>query len=633
MTHLLTPANIRAATETIIRIASETIPTRINRVTVSEWAEENRVLTEGPYPGPFSFDVIPYMREIADCLSETSNVKEIACLKGSQIAATVGLGENWIGYIIDVSPGPMMYVNGNADMAGPQMELRVDSMINNSGISHKIKSQNMREGQRKTGDVKNRKEFPGGWLLAGGPKSGMIKRSFSAKYIYADEIDMWPVSVGAEGDPVQLLRQRKKAYASNYKILWTTTPLFKHNSHIYRLYLEGDQRKYHVPCKHCGYMQSLKWKQLKFDKDENGNLIYKTDKSGNEIISSSVRYECEKCGREWKNDDKDYFLPKGKWKPTAKPSFPGLRSYHISGMLSPVGFSTWEDGVIEYLDAVKNNEKQKLQVWTNNFLGEPFEDYGEKINPATIYTRDRDYYAGTLPVESKPLFITIGADVQADRIECEIVAWGKDAESWSINYHKIKGDTEDIDGAAWNSLKSIIKKDYNGMVPILSAVDAGYRTDRVYEFCDSFETGVHPVMGQETISGGKQYIKAYPVSGRTAARIDVNTDLIKQLFYKQLAKSPFEDGGYPKGYCHFPIEYDRDHFNRLTAEQRIFDPAKKKWIWDAGGRRNEQLDCRIYNIAMLYAYRQYVEEVERERLDDKNYSLSWDEFWKYVGAE
>ena len=36
--------------------------------------------------------------------------------------------------------------------------------------------------------------------------------------------------------------------------------------------------------------------------------------------------------------------------------------------------------------------------------------------------------------------LTAGVDVQADRLEMEVVGWGRDEESWSIGYHVIPGD-------------------------------------------------------------------------------------------------------------------------------------------------------------------------------------------------
>lgn len=633
-TDLLTPSDYLTAIEELIQKSYEIIPVEINRILVSEWAEKNRVLPEGlsPYPGSYSFDVNPYMREIVDCLSESSPVHEVAVMKGTQVMATVGLGENWIGYVIDSAPAPMLYVSGDATMAETQMELRVDAMINSAGIAHKIASQHKRKTQRKSGDIKTRKEFPGGFLVAAGPNSGAKLRSMSFQDIYVDEIDSFPDSTGKEGDPIYLIRRRVDAFSETYKILWTSTPLFEHNSKILALYREGDQRRYFVPCKHCGHMQYLKWSQLKFKYLEDGRLDCKIGKDG-KIKSSSVHYECEVCGGEWKNSDKDWFLPRGEWRPTAEPRRPGLRSYHVPGLLSPVGFRSWDDAVIDFLQIKHEGfPRLKYQNFVNTFLGETFEDRGESPKIETLLTRERTYHTNSLPENAKPLFVTIGADVQKDRIECEVVAWGKNAESWSINYYVFHGDTSVLESEAWEAMKTIIRRKHAGMKVILTGIDSGYHTDVVYSFCDQFEGGVHPVMGVEKLKNA--YIKLFNVPGHFHARIDINTDLLKQEIYRYLSKGRYESGEYPRGYCHFPIEYSREHFNRLTAEKRIVEinqSGKEVYKWDAGKRRNEQLDCRVYALAMVYGYRLSIEtELKVNQQIDEEYNLTWEDFWNYL---
>jgi len=643
MSEIFTAEKRRESLEWLIELFA-TCPTRIERITVSEWAEEHRTLSEGltPYPGPYSFDVCPYMREIVDCLSESSPVREVAVMKGTQIMFTVGGIENWIGYTIDIAPGPMLYVTGDAGLADTQMELRIDSMINNSGIAHKIGTQSKREGQRKTGDIKTRKEFPGGFLVAAGPNSGAKLRSMSFKKVNVDEVDSFRDSTGKEGDPVYLIRRRVDAFTESYKILWGSTPLFSHNSKILQLYKEGDQRKYFVPCKHCGHMQFLKWGKkdepggLHFDHDEDDMLICEVNKDG-EITSSSVRYICEKCGGEWTNRDKDFFLPRGEWRPTANPRRPGMRSYHIPGLLSPVGFRSWENAVIEYLQIKHENfQKLKFQNWVNTFLGEPFEDRGGKPKIEALLTQERTYHAGSLPQDARPLMITIGSDIQENRIECEIVAWGRDFESWSINYHVIPGNTSNLDDQCWSALREIITTNYAGMQPTLSAIDAGFISETVYTFCDTFESGVHPVMGQHYLNKDRTYINPAECVGHRHYRIDVNDNLFKQEVYQFIAKGRYESGVSPRGFCHFPIDYSRQHFIQLTNEQRVLEHDRNgtaKMVWKTTGR-NEQLDCRKYALAMVYAYREYVQSVMRnEDILGEEEILPWSNFWDYLGGE
>ncbi|MDC7218633.1 MAG: phage terminase large subunit family protein [Spirochaetales bacterium] len=638
MSSVMTPESRKEALLQFYDFINVDIPTEINRTKVSEWAEEHRILTEGPYQGPFSFDVVPYLRELADGLSPSdTDTREVVFMKPARVGATVSVGENWIGATIDAFPCDMGYITSDGAMAEIQMQTRIDALINESGIGEKIGDVKKRDTQKKTMDKTVLKAFPGGSLMAGGPNSSFFKRSVGFKFLNITELDGFADNIGKEGDPVGLFRRRCGAFANEYKILWESSPKLKHNSKIYRLYKEGDQRKYFVECKHCGHKQALVWGK----KDEKGGLKFEHDEE-NRLVEGSVHYECEKCLGHWKNEDKDFFLPDEKaggtaeWKPTAVPRKPGIKSYYLNALYSPIGFISWEQIVMEFLE-IKNKGFPPLefQVWINTVLGEPFEDRGERPKIEAILTREKNYHKGELPEEAKPLFVTIGADIQANRIECEIVAWSKDSESYSVNYHVIPGDTSDSSDACWEALRGVITQEYGGLPVTLAGIDAGFRTDLVYAFCDSFEAGVHPVMGVETIDKGKEYIKLYTVAGHNAPRVDINTDLLKQEVYNHLGKGRYEDGRTPKGYCHFPVEYSRQHFAQLTAEDRVkkVTAAGTKYKWDNKGRRNEQLDCRVYARAMAYGYRQFIENLlkdEGEIEDDQ--TLSWDDFYNYLAA-
>jgi phage terminase large subunit GpA-like protein len=611
-------------------LVKETIPTRLSDRKVSEWAESKRTLPVGlsPYPGPYNFEVVPYMREIVDSLSDSSPVREVAVMKGTQIAYTVGVLENWIGYTIDEAPAPMLYVTATGSMAETQMQMRVDAMIVSAGLGGKIGPQFIRKGQRKSGDVKVKKEFPGGFLMASGPNSISSLRSFSYQKIAVDECDAFGDKTKDEGDSIYLIRRRADAYTETAKFLWGSTPLFEHNSKIKPLYLQGDQRKYFVPCKHCKKLQFLKWDNLRFDQTDEGRLVCKINSEGR-IVSSSVRYECEFCGGHWHNEDKDFFMKPengAKWIPTEKnPANPLMRSYHLPALYSPVGFRSWEDAIMEFL-SIKNEgfPKLKYQNFVNTFLAETFVDTAEKPRIEVLLTRERRYRTNTLPPEALPLVNTLAADVQGDRIECEIVAWGMNAESWSIDYRVFPGDTENLSDPCWQQLRETILSDHCGKHLTLSGIDAGFRPGHVYEFCDGFETGVHPVMGTDALHGQNLYTKISPLKEAACPRIDMNVDLLKQELYSFLKKAEYEDGRRPTGFCHFPADYGKKHFDQLLAESRKLVRTRtgvEKWVWDAGERRNERLDIRVYNLGLIHALKDFVtESVGKENLD-------WLEFW------
>ena len=610
----LTKADLQQQQKTLSSLMWDLIPYEITKLTVTEWASKKRVIPKGagPYPGPYRWDVTPYLPEIADCLSETSPVRKIAVMKGAQLGFTVGLGENWIGYVIDVDPGPMMYISGDADMAKTSAGRRVDAMIANAGLANKIVAPRLTERSRKSGDTQTEKNFAGGFLRAIGPNSGSKLRSDSIQKLYGDEVDAYPESAGKEGDPVLLAERRTDAYEGSRKILYTSTPLMDHNSKIKQLFLKGDQRYYKVPCKHCGHKQKLKWSQMKWDVDDEGFLDW-----------GSVRYECEKCKGTMTNDDKAYFLPRGEWEPTAKPVEPGFRSYHLSSLYSPVGFRSWASGVQEFLEA--KDDPLKLQTFVNTFLGETWADEQERPRLESILTRNRNYHVNFLPEEAKPLLVTLGADIQKDRIECEIVAWEANKVSWSVDYRVFYGDTEDLQDECWENLRSTILEEHAGLPIALAGIDSGYRTDTVYEFCDSFDGVVYPVMGSKEMNDRRTYVKLFNVSGRIKPRIDINTFLLKQEIYKYLNRSELDGEKQRGGYCHFPVDYKREHYLQLTAEVLI--RQGNKYMFDAGGRRNERLDCRVYALACLYMLKDiYENEYFQE-------TIGWDVFWDYIKGD
>lgn len=593
-------------------------PTSIPSMEVSEWAEKRRVLPPGltSLPGPFRWDVAPYMREIADCLSESSSVREVAVMKGAQVTFTVGVLENYIGYTIDVAPGPMLFISADAGVAETAVELKVDRMIESAGLQGRIYSQAKKQHNKKTGDTKAKKEFPGGFLLAAGPRSGSKLRMNAIQKLVFDEVDAYPEETGKEGDPIALGVRRTDSYEATRKILYGSTPLEDHTSKIKPLFEMGDQRYYMVPCKVCGHKQRLVWDRMKYEVDERGRLVY-----------DSVHYECEHCHAHWTNADKAWFLPRGEWVPTAEAIRPNMRSYHISSLYSPIGMRTWASICEEWIAA--KSDPLKLKAFVNTVLGETWVERGQAPSPEKIMLRRENYAVGTCP--GPILVVTIGADVQKDRIECEVVGWSKDKENWSISYHVLQGDTQDVDGPAWRALHDILTTEHAGKPAMMALIDMGYNAPAVYQFCEQFVGGVYPVSGDfRRAEKGSQVFVVREVTGYQTQRIDLQSDFLKIEVYNMLNRGT-PDGLPPTepmpGYCHFPVEYTAQHFKQLTAEDRVMKKGRdgrKRPAWHLPeGRRNEQLDCRNYAYGALnvLAYFTCAEQLQLEQID-------WDAFWQ-----
>ena len=112
-----------------------------------------------------------------------------------------------------------------------------------------------------------------------------------------------------------------------------------------------------------------------------------------------------------------------------------VAGFHLSSLYSPNGWYSWQNAVEDFLAA----QKKPLQMkdWTNTVLGETWQDKGETVEHELLYQR-REHYPAEVPwwVE----VITIGCDVQDDRIEFEATGWGAGEESWGIDYVRLYGD-------------------------------------------------------------------------------------------------------------------------------------------------------------------------------------------------
>ena len=101
----------------------------------------------------------------------------------------------------------------------------------------------------------------------------------------------------------------------------------------------------------------------------------------------------------------------------------------------------------------------------------------------TLMARAEPYPEGVVPAGAA--LLTAGVDVQADRLEMEIVAWGRDLESWSIAYYVVNGDVTEPE--CWQRLDELLTRSYphvSGMPLQLQAacIDAGFQPAEVTAF-------------------------------------------------------------------------------------------------------------------------------------------------------
>ncbi|WP_211195451.1 phage terminase large subunit family protein, partial [Tabrizicola sp. YIM 78059] len=231
-------------------------------LTVSEWADRHRMLSgrASAEPGRYRTVRTPYMREIMDRLSPGDPTQRVVFMKAAQVGATEA-GNNWIGFAIHQAPGPMLAVQPTVELAKRNSRQRIDPLIDESPeLRERVKPARSRDA----GNTMLSKEFAGGILIMTGANSAVGLRSTPARYIFLDEVDAYPASADEEGDPVTLAEARSLTFAHRRKVFLVSTPTIRGLSRIEREYEASDQRRFFVPCPHCGAMQWLKFDRLRW---------------------------------------------------------------------------------------------------------------------------------------------------------------------------------------------------------------------------------------------------------------------------------------------------------------------------------------------------------------------------------
>jgi len=627
----------------------------------SDFNEENRYLPESvtSIPGYIRYDVNPFMREIIDCADIDSPVREVNLMKGVQITYSTVLESIVLYFAAHVKTLPMMYMTADKELAKARIENNFLPMFNQSSLGDIIRSSD--EGNsRKTGSTANHLQFAGGaYLVPFGAINANKMRSYSIALMLKDEIDAWPDTVGKDGDPDKLSDGRLKGYWDRRKIFRGSTPLIKGISKIHKAYLRGDQRRYIVLCVKCKHEQYLKWSTRDKETDIEGG--FKWEIVDGTLDLESVRYCCQKCGHEHYEYDKERLFSAefgAYWKPTANPAEPGIRSYHLPAMYSPIGMAPWSSLVSDYLDAYDNIEKKVkdmglYQVFYNNVLAEPFEIMGSKITFTSVSAHRRSVYRlGQIPnlyakqhSGSPILLLTCQVDVHKRNLAVSVMGWTKGLKPYVIDYWRFETEKEDEDcqdanNKVWGRLRELIEeKEYiadDGKKYRISItfIDAGYANDTVTSFCADYQEGVYPILGRDR-PGKNQSIKEFSEfttqSGTVGYKIVV--DHYKDRLATVLRRQWYEESGEQKQY-HFnaPVDITDKQLKELTVETRrkkTDDKGQDTYFWHRpGGAQNELWDLLVYGSAAveMLAWAICIKHFELEKVD-------YDQFWEYIERE
>ena len=552
-------------------------------LTVSAWADLHRILSSAgsAEPGKYRTARVPYLREIMDALSARSPVRRVVVMKGSQLGFTE-IVNNAVGYVIHHSPGPILFVEPTGDIAKAESKQRLAPMIDEcEALRERVRDPRSRD----SGNTILVKEFPGGILVLSGANSPKALRRMPVRYLFLDEVDGYPGDVGEEGDPVALAEARTTNFPRR-KVLLISTPTIKGESRIEREFLLSDQRRYFVPCPHCGHMDWIRWENIRYEDDR----------------PQTAKLACMGCQQLIEERFKGVMLAQGEWRPTVEDTG-RTRGYHLSALYSPLGWKSWADCVLQHLEA--KDDPMKRKTWVNTVLGETWEERGAYVTAEGLAARCKSYFEEGVEadVPSGVGILVASVDVQDNWLEAQVKGYGAGEESWLIAHTQVHGDP----GVekTWLEMDEFLTQEFTHvsgqkMTIACTAVDSGgHHTDDVYKFCRArLARRVFAVRGGS--EQGKPVVPDRP-SIRNRYRTKLFTLCVDTA--KDIILSRLKIGSPGPGYVHLPDWVDAEYLAQLTAEKAV-----RKWVkrrgtireWVKLRERNEALDLEVYCLAALY---------------------------------
>lgn len=554
------------------------------RRTVSQWADENRILVSdsSSEAGRWRTDRAPYQREIMDAFTDPK-IYEIDVMASAQVGKSE-IQLNMIGEAVDEDPGPMMYVQPTKEMAEDYSKRRIAPMIS---ACPTLREKFYAAKGKDSNNTISMKLFPGGSLAIIGANSPTDLASKPIRYLLCDEIDRFPDSAGTEGDPIALAERRTETFRHNRKIVKCSTPTIKGKSKIEKAFMKGTQEEWRTECPHCRSFSFIRFDDIRFDREE-----FRDEDGKKDWIVTNARWRCPVCQREIPEAEAKR-LPAKWFARNPKALANGIRSFRLSAFMSP--WSDWRDIALSFLHA--KDDPQLLQVFRNTMLGESWELRENNSEPQQLYGR-REHYNAQVP--TGVLVMTMGVDTQDNRLEYEIVGWDRDEQSWGIQRGIIPG-RPDAPGV-WEEIDNLLEQEWemaNGMTLRISAtfVDSGgHFTSDVYRQCARREMRrVFAIKGEP--GEGKAYVrlmkkeKDAPKGTRFMIAVDSGKEAI-------LYGAGVEEPG--ARFMHFPVGddrgYDLEFFRGLLSEKQMLVRRRGQNVitWEKIHERNEPLDCRNY---------------------------------------
>ena len=599
-------------------------------LTVSEWAEKYRLISalDAAEPGVWRNKRAPYLVEIQDSYADP-DVDIVVLMKAARVGGSEST-RNFLGYTIDQDPSPCLIVYPSEASAKEQITNEITPMLTSSPRLKRQLTENKRDIKKSVIETKRCRIYIG-WS---GSANSLSARTIRVCVI--DECDKFPVFSGRDAGPIQLAMRRTQTFGHRKSVIIMSTPTTADGAIATEFKRCIDRRYYHVPCPHCGVLQALTWAQLKWPKGAEDEDQFEL--ASRVEAQQAAWYECAHCDGRIEEVQKRNMVKEGVWvsegfevgeHPTSR-----RRGYQISALYSLLGV-TWSDIAAQWI-ASKGDLAARME-FVNQTLGEPYEKQSEAVKSSSL--KKKIEISKENP-EGRPRcvcprwtgIVLATVDTQKDHFWYTIHAWGAKNQTRVLDYGKatdfkdLRAKTVDrvfpIDG--WERATATVTALYIDAGGGARADSGGSRTDEVYRFCRRDPGRIIPVRGHGGTRRASRPVRTTSFDykstrGGSSYRVSklffIDTEYFKDILAARLNQYPKDD---ELELWQLPDDVCDTYFRHHTAEHKILirkgNRRFERWTKRSHGRRNDLLDCSVYQLAAAYIHR--VEELPtQEELD------------------
>jgi phage terminase large subunit GpA-like protein len=599
-------------------------------MSIIDWAETHRILSReeaNDYAGKYSLENTPALRGIlAEC--DTKRNRRVAVQKAAQQGYTAGVVCNVLGYHVHWEPCVQVVMFPREKSAKDFDAEKFSPMVRATPALAKC----IRLKSRTDGNSTTRKHYPGGLAKFVASNSPSDVKSTSAKIRIVEEPDDTNKDVKGQGNAIALLRERGKTIRNSFELIGGT-PTAKGASEIEKEMRTTDQRRFMVPCHHCGERHEVEWAHVvipgqNLSADELAaddiDARYPSREVYGRARHEEAYYVCPHCGGLWSDDERianiraaARMAPFYGWEPTADSADPGFYCNELQSVFDGSRIPVLAEKYLRAQHLLDQGDPTEMVAFWNSTRGMCWEYKGELPEEEELRTRAETYAEWTTPAGGLIALLTI--DVQHDRLAITCWVVGRGEEMWLAHWGEIYGQTVVSHAGAWVELEQLLGKQVRsstgGALPIAAVgIDCsdGQTSEAAYSFVRKHTRRDRQVLALKGAADDTGRVEIWtppkPIDpnhrATKASRYGVQIHIVGTAKAKDLILGWSTEGGRVRlsgngpGRMHWYESVRADFYEQILSEIKIpgrINPRIRTWKARTD-RRNEALDCTVYAV-------------------------------------